>query len=307
MLTSPRLHLTSPHLTSPPPHPRLILTSQARVRPTSAVACSTSLHSGACLPEIVFDPTTAATAVASADASVTSTAVLDAASDVAPFGYNWTHPTSPLSHQWRYFTVAELGANPAGQISAAIPSFRTFEGGGFVAVIIPFVSSTYLPEQRGTSATVADFRLHAVGRQQSASLDPSAVGTHSCVRLSWNGEHIHQLCDPNDAATGRTSGVVRAAVEEFFNDLKRAHFIDRKTRAVTITLPLRSNHLAVRSRVTLMVEMTATGTVLPSYDIETRVESGVKTAATRFYVDIAIIMVGVFLLLELMEICKEGM
>ena len=41
---------------------------------------------------------------------------------------------------------------------------------------------------------------------------------------------MRQLCDPNNATTGRTTGVVRAAIEEFWNDLKRAHYIDLATR-----------------------------------------------------------------------------
>ena len=56
-----------------------------------------------------------------------------------------------------------------------------------------------------------------------------------------------------------------------------------------------------------MVEFTATGAVLPSYDIENRVESGVKVAATRQYADIAVYMVSVFVILELLEVCKEGL
>ena len=59
-----------------------------------------------------------------------------------------------------------------------------------------------------------------------------ATPRYFCVRLSFNGAWIHQLCDPNDG-DGRTTGVVRAATEELWNDLKRAHFIDIATRAVT--------------------------------------------------------------------------
>ena len=56
----------------------------------------------------------------------------------------------------------------------------------------------------------------------------SRAANYFCVRLSWNGDHIHQLCDPNVGGMlgGRTTGLVRAATEEFWNDLKRAHFID---------------------------------------------------------------------------------
>ena len=101
-------------------------------------------------------------------------------------------------------------------------SFRTFDTGGFVAVILPFISTRFLPEERGTSDAVTDFRKFAVSRTahgNAAAADGAGAGgtpTHHCVRLSWNGEHIHQICDPNDPTSGRTTGVVRAAVEEFF-------------------------------------------------------------------------------------------
>ena len=45
---------------------------------------------------------------------------------------------------------------------------------------------------------------------------------------------------PNSAA--RTTGVVRAAVEAWWNDLKRGHFIDLRTRLIQITFPLRNNN-----------------------------------------------------------------
>ena len=69
---------------------------------------------------------------------------------------------------------------------------------------------------------------------------------------------------------------MRLACEEFWNDLKRGHLIDERTRIFTITMAIRSNHLGVRSRTTLMLEFTSTGAVLPSYDMETRVESKFK-------------------------------
>lgn len=140
-------------------------------------------------------------------------------------------------------------------------------------------------------AQVIDFRQHKLNRSSTREPGGARPATlYHCVRFSWNGEHLHQLCDPNDPATGRTLGVVRLAVEEFFNDLKRAHWIDHQTRAMSITLPFRSNHLAVRSRVTLLLETTATGAVLPSYDIETRVESSWKLEATQFWLQIGFFM-----------------
>ena len=300
-----------------------IIIKQLRVAPKSAAACYTRLHSGVCLPEIEgAAPSTTSRATSTADRIALSGsggdgvsmsgsgAATSSVSSHLGYGHNWTHPTAPLAHPFRYFTAQELGGNPVGVMSASVPSFRTFESGGHVAVIIPFLSRTHLPEQRGNASQVIDFRLHTVRRHShgEASAPASrAPPEHFCVRLSWNGDHIHQLCDPNDPLTNRTTGVVRAAVEEFWNDLKRAHYIDRRTRSVTITLPLRSNFLAVRSRVTLMVEQTATGAVLPSYDIETRVESSAKLEVTRFYVNIALILCFVFIFIECIEVCAEGL
>ena len=79
--------------------------------------------------------------------------------DTAPFGRNWTHPDSPLDHPWRYFSAEQLGSNPNGQASANLASFRQIEAGGFVALVLPFFSTEYLPEQRGTPEQVTDFRV----------------------------------------------------------------------------------------------------------------------------------------------------
>ena len=89
-----------------------------------------------------------------------------------------------------------------------------------------------------------------------------------CVRMTHNGEQIRQLCDPTDnlrTNDGEMTGVVRAAVEQFWGDLRRGHFLDSLTRVLTITLQLKSNHVGVAYRLTLMLELTSLGTVLPSY------------------------------------------
>jgi hypothetical protein len=123
--------------------------------------------------------------------------------------------------------------------------------------------------EKGDHTQVTDFRPHR------ASANTMNTPNFFCVRLVWNGDWIHQLCDPGDGATPpRLTGVVRQAIEELWNDLKRAHWIDHATRAMTLTMHLSSNNAGVRSRVTFMFEFTAAGSVLPSYDVQVR-------AATR--------------------------
>ena len=133
-----------------------------------------------------------------------------------------------------------------------------------------------------------------------------------CVRLSWDGEHIHQLCDPTDGGqprgnssssssssssnssggggggsggggggggVPRLTGVVRGAIEEFWNDLRRAHYLDDNTRVMVITLRLTSNHVGVRNRVRLILEQMPTMAILPSYAVQTMVRRPEHTAA----------------------------
>lgn len=170
------------------------------------------------------------------------------------FGRNWTHPSSPLWHPYEYFTASELGANPSGVTSASKPSLKTYSTGGFVAVIIPFFSETFLPSEQGSSSEVTDFRRYSVNTTNGRA------AKYYCVRLSSNGRHIKQLCDPGavgvgggeassgDVPTGTPmTGAVRTAVEEMWNDLKRGHWIDHRTRVVTLTLQLKNNHAGVRS------------------------------------------------------------
>ncbi|KOO32780.1 polycystic kidney disease 2-like 1 [Chrysochromulina tobinii] len=260
---------------------------QTRVRPMNASECFSAIYSESCIPELQ--------------------GYHKGHADTAPFGFNWTHPGEPLRHPWRHHSAEWLGANPSGVSSAAVASYRLFPSSGYVAIVIPFLSATLLPEQRGTADGVLDFRAFRLNRSSTREVGaPRPSELYFCVRLSWNGEHLHQLCDPNDAATGRTLGVVRAAVEEFFNDLKRAHFIDKQTRALSITMPLRSNFLAVRSRVTLLFETTATGTVIPSYDMETSVESSEKMQQTAFWLTIGLVMNSFFCGLEALEMLRMG-
>lgn len=128
-------------------------------------------------------------------------------------GWNWTHPSEPLARPFKAHSAVELGAADWGLSSANPASFRRYPSDGFASFVIPFLSETHLPEQRGDASTVADFRLTRATRSNTRTPN------YFCVRLSWDGQHIHQICDPNDPTTGRTTGVVRAAVLEFWNDL----------------------------------------------------------------------------------------
>ena len=194
--------------------------------------CPTTTQLGPCLPEVPFG-----------------------GGATAPFGYNWTHPLQPLAHPFTHFTSQQLGSNPDGMVSAAIPSMKTYETAGYIAVVIPFFSDSFLPLQEGTSSEVTDYRLHYVNTTNGRR------ARYHCVRTSLNGLHIRQLCDPaaNGDGTGALTGAVRREVETFWNDLKRGHWIDTRTRLVAIFGQFKSNQIGVRYRITLMFELTALG------------------------------------------------
>jgi len=226
---------------------------------------------------------------------------LGATQNKSAFGFNWTNPSSPLDMPFQWMSAEEAGVDPM-VTSAHAASFRPIMPGGFISVIIPFFSNIFLAEERGLAADVTDYR---------SSLVSAGNGTPNffCVRLSWDGRHLHQLCDPNSPSGqpgGRTTGAVRAAIEEFVNDMKRAHYIDVATRSVTIMLPITSNSIGVRSRVRVMLETVSTGAILPSYDTQTRVIREESVTAMSFWVWIAAGFCVFFIVLEGVEIVGEG-
>jgi hypothetical protein len=231
--------------------------TQAR---SAARECPNTQQLGACYPELHFgDPTSHAS-----------------------FGYNWTHPSAPPSRPWEHFTTEELGANVGGIKSAAVkcaaevepvhareswrrvrgatgalsalltcidraprprqvPSMRQYDSDGFIALAIPFFSDTYLPRQEGLASEIRNFH--------DAVVTPTNGRTPRfyCVRVSLNGRHVKQLCDPGADGHGHEpyTGAVRATIEEWWNDLKRGHFLDSQTRSAergTSTAPRLPSH-----------------------------------------------------------------
>ena len=74
---------------------------------------------------------------------------------------------------------------------------------------------------------------------------------------------------------------------------------------MSVTLQLKSNHLGIRTRLSLMLELTSVGAILPSYDVETRVLSEQKVTEMGLYANFLVLVVF-FALIELLEIQKSG-
>ena len=255
-----------------------ILLTQSRVQRTTASACYTHAIGGECFPQMESPA---------------------AVEDQADFGYNWTHSNDSLALPFRWYSAETLGTNPVGEASAHMASLQSLPPGGYASAIIPFFSDSFLPDERGTSSQVTDFRLHRAIRHDGR--ETSRTPRFFCVRLSWDGQHLHQLCDPNDEY-GRTTGVVRAAIEEFWNDLKRAHWIDRATRSVVLTTTISSNSLGARARYRMVFEFPSSGFVLASYDAMPMVTKSWMLDRAEMLLWIALVLTAFFCILELVEI-----
>ena len=247
------------------------------------------------------------------------------------FCYNWTHPDEPCRNMWSHFTAAELGSDPAGQPSASTDAtYNTLPNDGFVAIIIPFFSETYLPDEEGsTPEEVTDYRQHAFNVSRGTS-PPNFF----CVRLSWNGVAVEQLCDPNDPETGRTTGRVLSRLTsftltyfhpaahsvsskaipkrhaanrmlQFWQDMKSAQFVDYQTRVLSFTLPVRANHVKVKNRLTMMLQLTSLGGVLPSFELQSRVDTvDYEYVFTVLMLNLALVIM--FVLNEAIEAWDDG-
>ena len=132
-----------------------------RVKPTDPKDCATELLGGnaMCLTELNQD-------------CLAAEGPAKCEEEKDPFGYNWTHPEMPLENQFIYRDAKWLGTNPNGVASAAPASLRLTAGGGYVAIVLPFFSDAYIPEQRGTYRDVTGFEEHRVCRGGSENLNP---------------------------------------------------------------------------------------------------------------------------------------
>ena len=82
--------------------------------------------------------------------------------------------------------------------------------------------------------------------------------------------------------------------------------MDSRTRVVALFMQLKSNYVGVRYRITLMLEMTPLGAILPSYDVETRVLDTEMEELMGLYANIALGLVVFFCVLEWVEWSQEG-
>ena len=223
--------------------------------------------------------------------------------ETASFGYNWTDPSQPLEHPWGHFDCTDLGLSCSRTMSNALASYGlSYPPGGFVAAVIPFFSPTFLPEQKGTHEQVIDMK--SVRCNRTANDAQACTPRFHCVRLSWNGQHLHQLCDP--MADGRVTGVVRAAIESFWTELKRAHFIDARTRLVEIVMPLRSNHMGLRYDLSIKLQQLPTRSWVPSTSILTRLENDEILKTMSYLLPISLAMCVFFIFSDLVDLWRFG-
>ena len=224
--------------------------------------------------------------------------------DTAPYGRNWTHPESELTHPFLFQTSAELNSNPDGQPSASVViNWGTVPTDGYAAFVIPFFSDVFLEDEtkEWTDDLKPDERLPDYRRFSSSHSDTPKF---FCVRLAWSTDWVRQLCDPNDEF-GRTKGIVPNAIREFWADLQRARWIDPYTRMVTITMPLRNNNAAIRFRLSLMMQLASQGAVVPSYDVESRFDAA-DPMVVKAILTTTLLLVIYFILLEFNELREEG-
>ena len=199
--------------------------------------------------------------------------------------------------QFKWWNAADLGANPAGTASASQLSYRTFSSGGFVSLFMPFFSETLLPDQEGTWDEVIDHRLH------EATPTNGKLPTYYCARASFNGHKITQRCNPSPSAN---NAVARNMMTEMLDSMKKGHWIDHRTRLITISMQMRNNNAGVRFVARYMFEITQMGAVLPSYDMETLVDDDQNTETQKLWMTISLGLTIWFAFLEAVELLQSG-
>mgnify|MGYP004321731951 CR=1 FL=1 len=93
-------------------------------------------------------------------------------------------------------------------MSAAISSMRMYETSGFVAVVIPFFSDTWLPEQNDLVEYVTDYRDHYVNTTNGRPPKYFCVRTSTssnCALASEEGARLLAECAPATPPSSRKS------------------------------------------------------------------------------------------------------
>jgi len=211
--------------------------------------------------------------------------------DKSTFGYG------PYAGKFVWWSHKDLGANPEGIASASPLSLRQFSSSGFVAAYLPFFSNQSLPDQNGTAAEVLDYRPF------EATPSNGRAPNYYCARSTINGFDFVQRCNPNIEAN---DAIARDMMDQMLTELKRGHWVDHKTRLVTISMQVRNNNGGVRFIVRYMFELTQMGAVLPSYDMETFIDDAQVLDDMRFWMQAALFCTAYFAFLEFIEFAQSG-
>lgn len=212
-------------------------------------------------------------------------------------GSKETYGVGAMAGQFKWWDAADLGANPTGTASASQLSYRTFSSGGFASMFMPFFSERLLPDEEGTYDQVHDHRLH------EATPTNGKMPTYYCARATHNGHHIKQRCNTQPSAN---NAVARDLMTETLDAMKKGHWIDHRTRLISITMQMRNNNAGVRFVARYLFEITQMGAVLPSYDMETLVDEEQNTQSRKLWMMIALCLTFYFAFLELVELVQTG-
>ena len=92
---------------------------------------------------------------------------------------------------------------------------------------------------------------------------------------------------------------------QFWQDMKSAQFVDYQTRILSFTLPVRANHVQVKNRLTMMLQLTSTGGVLPSFELQSRVDTvDYEYVFTVLFLNLSLVIM--FVVNELIEAYDDG-
>ena len=92
---------------------------------------------------------------------------------------------------------------------------------------------------------------------------------------------------------------------QFWKDIKSAQFVDYQTRVLSFTLPVRANHVKIKNKLTMMLQLTSTGGVLPSFELQSRVDTvDYEYVFTVLILNLSLVIM--FIVNELIEAYDDG-
>jgi hypothetical protein len=198
--------------------------------------------------------------------------------------------------KFQYYSAEAIGDLTDERQTAYSYSQILYPGGGYVAVMVPFYSTTLLHDGKLFVGTAANFSFQAMIDSGKVRKYYSEEARYRCLRVSPNGIFVMEVCDPSP-----NTQECKKLAYTFVHWLKQLHWLDWRTRFVQVTTRLESQNANMDATLSMYAEFPGDGGILTSYKIDLAPNTEEQKNHIRFWRNTVYFFISVQLCFEALE------